>query len=141
MTIFSPQHMSIPTKQCCPSQLTNSFLQAKHEHEIRRFFSIFELYSTHCPHHGSFCPSQNSHLTFLQAQCFTSIQYCQPYIALINSHFQLWRKSPAIQQLTALPTHNPTTSCSGSHSNLTSSIDTHPVTKICEFTYSLNFIS
>ena len=29
----------------------------QHEHQIHRSFSIFELCSTHCSHHGSFCPS------------------------------------------------------------------------------------
>ena len=57
------------------SQLIHSFLKAQHEHQIRRSFSVFELHSTHCSHHGSLCPSYNSHLTFFQATFFTSIQY------------------------------------------------------------------
>ena len=80
---------------CCQN------LKHQYQHQICRSFSIFELYSTHCSHHGSFCPSLNSHLTFLQAQCFTCIQYCWPYITLVNSPFQ---------QLSALPKLNPSTS-------------------------------
>ena len=53
------------------------------------------------------------------------MQYGWPYITLINSHFQLWRKSLAMQQLTTPPKLNPSTSCSGSHSSLTSSTCTH----------------
>ena len=82
MTILSPQHMTIPTNTVFYSQLSYCFLLALHEHQICRSFSVFELYSTHCSHHGSLCSSYNSHLTFSQASCFTSIQYCRPYIAL-----------------------------------------------------------
>ena len=73
---------------------------------------------------------------FLWAKYFTSIYHCWPYVTHKNSPYQFVRKSLAIQQLTALPTRNPPSSCSGSHSSLTSSTGTHPVTKICEFAYS-----
>ena len=41
----------------CHSQLINSFIQTQHEHQICRSFFVFDVYSTHCSHHGSFCPS------------------------------------------------------------------------------------
>ena len=85
---LSPQHMTIPTNTACHSQLVYSFLQTQHEHQIHRSFSVFELHSTHCSHHGSFCPSLNFHLTFLQTPCFTSIRYCWSCITLINCPFQ-----------------------------------------------------
>ena len=141
MTILSPQHMTMPTNTVFHCQLSYGFLLALHEHQICRSFSVFELYSTHCSHHGSLCSSYNSNLTFSQASCFTSIQYYRPYIALLDSPFQLWRKSPAIQKLTALPKLSLPTSCSGSYCSLTSSTSTHPVTKICEFPYSFHFIT
>ena len=64
-----------------------------------------------------------------QAPRFIFIQYCWPYITLINSPFPLYRKSPAIQQLTVLPTPNPPTSCSGCHSSLTSSTCTQDMSQ------------
>ena len=106
-----------------------------------RSFFVFELYSTHCSHHGSLCPSSNSHLTFLLAPYFTSMQYCWPYISLMNSSFHLWRKPPAIQQLTTLPKINPPISCSGSHICLKFATNTHPVTKVCKFIYNFLFIT
>ena len=87
MTILSPQHMTIPTNTAYHSQLIYGFIQTQHEHQIHRSLSIFELYSTHCSHHGSFCPLKNSNLTFFQATCFTSIQYCCPYITNKTAHF------------------------------------------------------
>ena len=85
--------------------------------------------------------SSNSHLTFFQTPCFTTIQYCWPCLTPISSPFQLERKPPAMQQLTTLTRPNSCTSCSGSYSSLTSSTCSHPVTEICEFTYSFHFIS
>ena len=38
MTILSPQHMTIPTNTVYHSQLSNSFIQTQHEHQIYRFF-------------------------------------------------------------------------------------------------------
>ena len=99
---------------------------------------MFEPYSTHCYLHGS--------LSFVLFPShfpsdFTSIWYCWPFIAHIDSSFQLWGKCPAVQQLTALPKLSPPTSCSGSHSSLTSSTCTHPVTKTCEFQYCFHLIA
>ena len=141
MTILSPQHMTISTNTVCHSQLIFGFIQTQHENQIGRSFSVFELYSTQCSHHGSFCLLSKSHLTFFQASCFTSIQYFWSYITHISSPFQPYQKSFAIQQLTSLHKLNPPTSCSDSHSSLTSYICTHPVTKICELPYSFHFIT
>ena len=69
----------------------------------------------HCLISGSIpSAAHNSNLTFLLAPCFTSIENCQPYMSLVNSPAQLYRKSPAIQQLATLPKLHPPTSCSGS---------------------------
>ena len=54
--ILSLQHMTIPTNTVCHRQLIYGFFQTQHEHQICRSFSVLELYSTHCSHHGSFCP-------------------------------------------------------------------------------------
>ena len=53
MTIFSPQHITIPMNTVCHSQLIYGFVQTQHEHQIHRTFPVFELYSTHCSHHES----------------------------------------------------------------------------------------
>ena len=71
----------------CHNQLINSFLQTQHGHEICRSFSVLEMHTTHCSHHGSLCPSQNSHFTFFQAPCFTLAQYYWPYVTLVNAPF------------------------------------------------------
>ena len=57
MTILSPQHMTITTNTYFHSQLIYCFLQNQHEHQICRSLSVFALPTTHCSHHGSFCPS------------------------------------------------------------------------------------
>ena len=57
MTILSPQHMTIPTNTVCHSQLIYCFIQAQHQHQIPRSSLTFELYFTHCSHHGCINPS------------------------------------------------------------------------------------
>ena len=53
--VLSSQHMTIPTSIVCHGQLIYGFIQTQHEHQIRRSFSVFELYSKHCSHNESFC--------------------------------------------------------------------------------------
>ena len=66
------------------------------------------------------------------------IQYCWPYVSPMNGRFLILKKSPAIQQLTAIHKLNPPTTCSGSHSSLTSTTCTQPVTKMCEFSITVS---
>ena len=68
------------TNEQCHSQQNHSLIQTQLQHQIHRSFSVLQLYFTHCSHHGYLCPSQNSHLTFLQAPCITAIKYCWPNI-------------------------------------------------------------
>ena len=80
-------------------------------------------------------------LSFVKLPPFscTMLHFHTVLLALHNSYeqaFEPWSKSPAIQQLTAFPELNPPTSCYGSHSSLTCSTCTQPVTKICEFPYT-----
>ena len=78
---LSPQQMTIPTNTVCHSQLIYGFTPTQHEHQICRSFSVFELYSTHCCYHGSqFFVRFKSR--FLSGKCFTSMQYCWPYLIL-----------------------------------------------------------
>ena len=79
--------MVIPMNAASHIHLIKCFIQAQHEYPICRSFSVFELYSTHCSDHGYFCPSWNSLLIFFQAPWFTFIQYCCPYVTLINNPF------------------------------------------------------
>ena len=53
MTILSPEHMTIPTNTVCNSKLIYIFIQT--QHQLLSSFSTFELYSTHCSHHGFIC--------------------------------------------------------------------------------------
>ena len=85
------QHMTMPLNIVYHSQLIYCFIQTQHE-VLKSLFSIFELFSTHCSYGRSFCPSQNSHFAFFQTPCFAVIHNCWPYIALVNSPFQLERK-------------------------------------------------
>ena len=65
-------------------------------------------------------------------------------LALHNSHKQPLSALKEIFCHTAThhtPKLSPPTTCSGSHSSLTSSTGTHPVTKICEFPYCIHFIT
>ena len=133
--------MTIPAKTVCHTQLIYGFTQTQHEHQICGCFSILELYSSHCSHHRSLCPLFISHLAFLHSPCFTSMHYCWPYIAPINSPFQLYWKSATIHQFITLHRPSPPTSCSGSYNNITSSTCTLPVTKICEFLYCFLFVT
>ena len=56
MTVLSPRLMTIPSDTVCHSQLIYGFTLTQHEHQICRSFSMFDQHSTHCSHHGSFCP-------------------------------------------------------------------------------------
>ena len=82
-------HMAMPTQTVCHSQLIYCFIQTQHQHQIISFFSIIELHSTHCCHHASLCPLQNSYLASFHTPCFTPIQNCWPHLAFVNSPFQL----------------------------------------------------
>ena len=68
--VLSPQHITTPANTACHSWLIHSFIQA--QHQILRSFSIFELYSTHCSHHGSVCLTSDSWLIWLQKICTSS---------------------------------------------------------------------
>ena len=49
------------------SHLIYGYIQTQHEHQIRRYFPVFQLYSIHCSHHGSLLSS------LFHSPCFTSI--------------------------------------------------------------------
>ena len=80
MTILSPQHTK---EHCCHSQLIYGFIQTQHEHKIHRSLSIFELFYTHCSHHGSFIPSR-----------FQSGTMFQLHTVLLASH-NTYKQSPS----------------------------------------------
>ena len=46
--------LTIPMNTVYHYQLIYCLFQTQHEHHIHRSFPIFELYCTHCCHHGSF---------------------------------------------------------------------------------------
>ena len=100
-TLLSPWiTMSLTKLQSC-------FLTAPHtaftmDHYVLHKISILLSHSsTHCSHHGSLCPSQNSHLAFSQlhtllspwiTMSFTKLQSCfltAPHTALTMDHYVL----------------------------------------------------
>ena len=130
-TFFFPQHITIPMNTVCHSQLIHSFLQSQHQ-------VLGPFQSLSCTPHIALTMDltvlRKIHIS-LSLSHHVSLPYCQPYITLINSPFQLSMKSSTMLQLTTLPKLMPTAYHPGSHSSLTSTTCTHPVTKICEFQY------
>ena len=65
--------------------------------------------------------------------------------ASLALHMSYKQPLSALEEISCHTTHhsklNPPTSCSGSHSSLTSSTCTHSVTKICKFPHCFRFIT
>ena len=130
--------MTIPTNIVFHSELIHGFTQTQHEYQVCRFF----LSLSYSPHICLTMDLSVIHNIPIHFRSGTMFHFHTALLALHNSYkCPLWRKSPTIQQLTTLPKLNQTTSCSGSHSSLTSSTSIRPVTKICEFPYSFHFIT
>ena len=54
----TPKYNNTVNKHCSIYiQLICSFLQTQHQQQVHSPLSFFELYSTHCSHHRSFCAS------------------------------------------------------------------------------------
>ena len=125
-----PNKKAYQTNTASHGHLIDSLAQAKHQ--ILRSFSMTQLYSTHCSHHGSVYPLlKKIHISYgHNASLPHTIANLEKRI---NSPIKIQRKSPTLQQLTTHTNRSPPSSCSGSHSSLTSSTSTHPATKTCKF--------
>ena len=85
---FSKHDHPPSTNNYSNTMLICCFIQTQHQHQVPMTLTCIP----HRDQHGSLCPLcpfQNSHLTLFQAPCFTSIQICWPYIALVDGPFQL----------------------------------------------------
>ena len=97
--------MTIPANTVCHRLLIYSCINPR----MNIKFVELCIYLSCTPHIAltlDLCPLEHSHITFIQAPCFSSIQYCRTYVTHIISPYQFWRKS-TIQQLSTLPKLNP----------------------------------
>ena len=117
------------------TKFQSCFLTAPHtaftmDHHVFHKITILLSYSSaHCSHHGSLCPSQNSHLAFLQlcillspwiSMSFTKFPSCfltAPHTALTMDHYVL-HKIPILLSHSSAHCSNHGSLCPSQNSHL-----------------------